>query len=69
MENASVTVSYYIPQYLKDRIDKEAKLLDRSASWIVSNALAKHFEQLDKSKRAEKPDTGSSARAAGNIGA
>ncbi len=69
MENASVTVSYYIPQHIKDRIDQEAKAQDRSASWIVSNALAKHFEQLDKSKHAEKPDTGSNARAAGNIGA
>jgi hypothetical protein len=64
----SVTVSYYIPQNLKERIENEAKALDRSASWLVANVLSKYFQQSDHSG-AEKPDTGGNGRAAGNIGA
>jgi predicted DNA-binding protein len=51
---SSTTVSYYIPQYLKERIEEEAKKLDRSASWVVANVLSKHFEGLDITLAAAK---------------
>jgi len=47
MNNGNVTAAYYIPRDLKVRIEQEAKLLERSSSWLVANVMKGYFEKFD----------------------
>jgi len=52
---ATRIVSAHLPQELAEKIDRHAKLIGRSKTWIVEQALSRWVSREDEKKRLSEP--------------